>query len=324
MKIDIYNDNIGYVTDEVSTVKSYEANKNEENRVKFITDLAAVSRGKTESNNPKVRYKKLLKEAALETPSRPLEFLPIVFDLVIGSMNNILLYALSESVLDGKHFHSFDDFTKLQKLLKYSYIERSVKDLGGNVIFRIYSNMRACINAGIPYNTVPYGDEKEYQQFKAIKANIPMFVWAQVPNTHTAISKESQSDRVTENNNYWLPEDFMDRIKGKIKSNEKINMMLLNILSEISYIKDRELLIEHLLSMPQETIKVLFKRLGYKREIYSRSLYYFKYKEVVMTGWNNNPDVWEHLFLERGATDKWKNWTQPETIKFVKSIKSVI
>ena len=64
MKIDIYDDGISYVTDEVSTVSANGANVNEENRIKFVTDLAAISRGNYESKNPEVRYKKLLKEAA--------------------------------------------------------------------------------------------------------------------------------------------------------------------------------------------------------------------------------------------------------------------
>ena len=54
----------GRVSDELSSVKVSEANNNEYNRIKFVTDLASVSRGKDESKNPEKRYNSLLREAA--------------------------------------------------------------------------------------------------------------------------------------------------------------------------------------------------------------------------------------------------------------------
>ena len=54
----------GYVTDEVSSVPTALANLTQETREKFVTALAAVSRGKDESKNPSARFKALLKEAA--------------------------------------------------------------------------------------------------------------------------------------------------------------------------------------------------------------------------------------------------------------------
>ena len=87
MRIDIFDN--GYVTDEVSTIPTSQANTSEENRVKFVTDCAAISRGKVESNNPQKRYQHLLKEAAPNScdneckgvAGRPLEFLPIALTL---------------------------------------------------------------------------------------------------------------------------------------------------------------------------------------------------------------------------------------------------
>lgn len=59
----------GYVTDDISYLNGEKidasmANLDEEHRVKFVTDLAAVSRGNSESINPAKRYKSLLSEAA--------------------------------------------------------------------------------------------------------------------------------------------------------------------------------------------------------------------------------------------------------------------
>ena len=83
------NPHEGYITDEVSSIPTELANLCQETREKFVTDLAAVSRGKDESKNPSVRFKALLKEAAPNSKdditdgfqgyaSRPMEFCPIV------------------------------------------------------------------------------------------------------------------------------------------------------------------------------------------------------------------------------------------------------
>ncbi len=77
--------------------------------------------------------------------------------------------------------------------------------------------------------------------------------------------------------------------------------------------------------MSQDNVQTFFKVIGYKREIWSRAMYYFKYKEVVMTGWKQDPNVWEHLLVERSAEPAiHKNWTQPETKRFVECIKELV
>lgn len=348
MKIDIYKDGISYVTNEVSSVKTNEANLCEENRIKFVTDLAAVSRGKSESNNPPARYKKLLKEAApswedavtkmyasadgvgsdytvTKTPSRPLEFLPVFIkqdDYVLNIGNS--LHTSKFELFGGWVTIPYFDF--INNLLAHSYTTQD----------GIYTNMRACINAGIPYDKIPYNTKEQLKDFVAIKANIPMFVWAQVPNTHTAISKEAQSDRVSENTKYWLPEDFFDRIvqdlpnipTGNFPSDYDLNCLFQDAIKKIkdnSDVNQRDAILDILLECGQKETQSYFKHLGYPQEIYSRAMYYFKYKEVVMTGWNNNPKVWKHLFLERNAMPNiYENWTQNETRQFVECIKQVL
>jgi len=327
MKIDIYNDSISYVTNEVSTVPVDESNLNEENRMKFVTDLAAVSRGKHESKNPAVRYKALLKEAALGTPSRPVEFCGVVMTIIYDMTNrkrDILLCDTDPVARNEVAGFSYADF--FNKIAKYSYV----------VDNKVYTNLRACINAGIPYDKIPYNTKEELSGFRALKASVPMFVWAQVPNTHTAISKEAQSDRVAVNNGYWLPKDFIQKCIDyktafNIRDTEKENIANLKYLTVtlrclaiggIAGVK-KYLLGEANLS--QNDMFTFFKKLGYKREVYSRAMYYFKYKEVVMTGWMHDPKVWKHLFVERNAEPElWKNWTQSETEMFVKTIKEII
>lgn len=335
MRIDIYNDDISYVTDEVSSVPTYLANLNEENREKFVTDLAAVSRGKHESNNPSNRYRSLLTEAACETPSRPLEFLPVItkFKYVTNYINTLQQDVKIETRKDNILL-TMEDF--LNKVAKFSYIENDT----------IYTNMRCLLNAGMEYEEVPYADEKDprpYKNFKAIRARIPMFVWAQVPNTHTQISKEAQSDRITGNENYWLPNDILERLItykveerdlssiGKNESSMDVAInTLLHIQKEVQEFPKTEGKIAYLKNqfevfIPQRIVQYILQTLGYKREIWSRAMYYFKYKECVMTGWYNDPNVWQHLFIERSVKpDIWKNWTQPDTKLFVKAIRDIV
>jgi len=348
MYIDIYKDNISYVTDEVSSVPINEANLNEENRIKFVTDLAAISRGKHGSANPAKRYKALLKEAAPMhkeviksqedvnykaklSPSRPLEFIGVVLgynylECDPGYINIIDIHGDKLSKDNTILQLTIDEFNNT--LGKYSYMANGA----------IYTNMRAVINTGITYDSIPYNSPDDLKEFKALRAMVPMFVWAQVPNTHTAISKEAQSDRVSENNKYWLPHDLTERItkyvegyirdltKTTINTNiEELYSIIAISESDIGNGEPREAIVSYLLNISQVSVQHIFKLLGYKKEVYSRAMFYFKYKEFVITGWNIDPDVWEHLFIERNnIKEVHKNWTQHETEQFVGSIKEII
>ena len=359
MKIDIFNDGKGYATNEASTVRIVDSNTTEENRIKFVTDLAAVSRGNAESKNPPSRYRQLLKEAAPTdnsiknylkdkeelidgndrnlkakgSPSRPLEFLPVVMRIIFNRSEtkyDILLCSTDDSneVIAGFYHEDFSN-----KIGKYSYIKNGL----------LYTNMRALLNAGIPYSYIPYNTSDELTEFKAIKAKIPMFIWAQVPNTHTAISKEAQSDRVTSQTDYWLPHDFRNKTYDYVTkySNEHgepltttiPNFKFYNIAKVCLSFENKDDIIKYLLtggrdgnhSLSQNETVDFFSSLGYPLEISQRALYYFKYKEVVMTGWNIDPNVWQHLFVERSTEpDIWKNWTQKETIKVVEAFKTLV
>jgi len=303
MKIDIYNDSISYVTDEVSTIPTAEANLNEANRIKFVTDLAAVSRGKDSSNNPALRYKALLKEAApatpimqpnlfdrqLGSPSRPLEFLPVVVDLYSNDCG-VTLWETGVGINPEHIIHEFDSLLDTQYLVKYSYLEETTS----TGLYRCYTNMRALLNAGMPYDRIPFNIPDELKHFRAIKAKIPMFVFNHFV-THTALSKETLSDRVTlQSGEYWLPAD--------------INIP-----------------ISVLLSMSQSEVQLLLKDLGCKPEIYQRAMLEFRYKTTVATGWYNDPHVWQHFLIEREAYPAiHKSWVQLETKQFASAIKQLL
>lgn len=423
MRIDIFKDNISYVTDEVSSIPTYLCNFNQEYREKFVTDLAAISRGKLESSNSKARYKALLTEAATNsnpnllnykgTPSRPMEFIGI----------KTKIYHNGTKIIVNDTIFTFEQFNNW--IGRFSYIENDI----------LYTNLRCLLNAGIYYEAIPYNDniaiafnikinsnnkrvknciinqntiENFYidldtfrtlnmelyylfdkielhnnviygiisysrllkyfniesydvkslllnkaidnkeennvillglkdsidsiNHFKAIRVKSPMFVWSQLM-THTSLSKESQSDRVTKQLDYWLPSDIFDRIEefDYSKEDEYINRIITDIKIKLVDVKDYNKDKKHMLLFmfnniySQNTVQDILRVLGYKREIYSRAPYYFKYKELIMTGWLNDEKTWLHLFRERNASqDEWKNWTQQETEKTVKAIKKVI
>lgn len=338
---------------------------------------------------------------------RCLEFIPIVLDVVIEKdyvyFNNKTLRC------NINHF--------INNIARFSYLE-------GN---KLFTNLRCLLNAGIPYNLIPYNDDliiklswymdndnikryylpltdtkellvdddviigmvllnelsidyknelvqvkvsnliknnictldniiygiknskviiKDMNNFKAIKARIPMYIFGQL-KTHTRITSVSQSDRVAVQLDYWLPMDFEKRLRSHKKKVEEVKSILDDTLDnepietlfdqinhldevgeelEVTELEKHNMFIEIFTTMmSQEQVQLAFKTLGYKQEIWSRAPYYFKYKEVVMTGWYNDPLVWKHLFLERNTCpDEWKNWTQKETTEFVKAIKDII
>jgi len=362
MKIDLWNK--GWVTDELSTVNPFEANLNEENRIKWVTDLAAVSRGKDSSKNPEKRYKMLLKEAApdrcegdcIGEPSRPFEFLPIV--LIANDDTREIL-----NTATGKPIHiprqQWDDYIK-----SFGYFDwENAEDYENGRAVKIYTNMRACIKAGIPYEEIPYNTAEEIKtgKFFAIKSYTPMFVWAQ-DKTHCRIPSESASGRVVKEEDYWIPSDIFDKIiqmyeKDKLLivdpailqeqvadflknenaeiGDEQIKIATLEMFDNMIYsneqfaipsyiLGDEDALIELLLNWSQKKVTRFFEELGYPLEIAGRAIYYFKYKLMVRTGWGIDPRSWMHYFLERKTVpEKWKNWTQQQTAEEAKTIKEI-
>lgn len=360
----VYNipDDLGYVDSDPSTVLAWEANVSEENRIKFVTDLAAISRGKSEANNPEKRYQHLLQEAAPNTmldaallrkhASRPLEFLKVKINYYLETFNGkqyVTLYDKDRNniIIDNYPYHKW-----LNDIARYSYAGSEVLTYTegynkGDTYYRDYliTNMRALLNAGIPYEKIPYNKEGLGKYgVRAVKIKAPMFVFNQLM-THTAFSKEARSERVTklDPNDFWLPPDFEDKLSAYMykKFKDERNSMFLGdyrsfikieeegyttkiernidgsyILKDIAGIRD---VLTNELS--QNSIRSIFKDIGYKNEIAQRAMLELRYKEWVMVGTIEDSSTWEHLFLERNATDVYDNWTQEETRLVVKTIK---
>lgn len=369
MRIELYNG--GYVTDEVSSVDSNEANTTLENRIKFVTDVAAISRGKDSSNNPESRYKHLQKEAAvnmsvetlneyekdvnvanekdvqdnINTVGRPFEFIPVK---VYVMLRHDISAVRSE---DGEILHTDVGMNNvisiISDLSRYGYMD--VEEVGdtlhsaGGTVYTIYTNARNYVYVANKYDfldkEIPYCKS---EGFKVLRVCAPMHSWGQIM-THTGLSKISQSDRVSKQDNYWLPDDIIERLANidtsKLECENLIDfiyhfrkVLIVDRETEETCTKEeirarqRSYIIYNFLNiLPQNKVQELLKLGGYKREIYSRAPYYFKYKEFVIGGWINDPRGFGHFLLERDAYDSIRtSWTQEETKTYAKAIKDVL
>ena len=353
--------NKGYVTDEVSSIPVEQANLNEENRKKWVTDLAASAYKKTESKKPDGRYNHLLKEAAPDfctedcdkEPSRPLEMLPVVLKV---DDSNRELYTNDKD----KPIYVLNKILYNNYLKAFSYFDYISAD--GNIV-TVYTNMRACLKAGIPYNLIPYNTEDEIKKgrFLAIRSYTPMFVWAQ-DKTHCRVPSVSSSGRYVIEDDYWLPSDIFDRIikaqedgkvvivdpevlKEQVKkyfedenmepSEEDIKYASLEYFDSLIYsneafaipsylLSDTEAMVEFLMNWSQRKNTEFFKKLGYSLEIAERAIYYFKYKMMIRAAWGIDPRSWRHYLLERSAIpEKYKNKTQAETAEEAAAIRKI-
>ena len=294
----------GYVED--LSYEAERANSTEENRYTWISNCAAISRGKDESSNPKARYAHLLKEAALNTSSRPLELLGVYFNFYIKEDKAILI--LKDDKELSMHLDKF--FTRLAK---FSYIEKMDRDL-----YLCKTNMRAMLKADIPYELVPYNDV--CKGFRVFKMQIPMFVFNHVV-THTMLSKESRSDRVVRLNkgNYWVPEDLVERImttdieeRRAVALENSVKQAYYKLRSTLEATKHYNTFVIAMLSIPTNDLMGLLEALKYPREIFQRAVLEMRYKETILGAWQHE-FTWLNFLRERGGSSDWKNWVQKET-----------
>ena len=318
-----------------------EANSCEENRIEVVTQIAAITRGKDRSNNPKKRYEHLIREAVNnpkvlkksfihKQASRVLEFIPVVIKgFPLEFLDKWKIY-----LGDREFYISTDNFNNY--IGRFSYLVKNPKE--GN--FKIYTNLRTLLNISeivgviLKPEDIPYNTPEEVKNFKIVKIKAPHFVFDQL-YTHTQLSKIAVSERVTCEDDYWLPTDILERSKSYIAniSESGLEKLLiepdnewLRAISSIALSKDakeaKEIALRYMLERMsiKDTIK-LFKELKYKQEIYNRWSYGLKYKTWYMAGWINDPFRWNHLVLEReGRPDLYKSWVQEATADVAKAI----
>jgi len=299
--------------------KYSEINMNEENRINAVTAIAAISRGNDKSKNPINRYKALLKEAGGnetykslrfmedchitkkidKAPGRPLEFLPVVFDISFMPDNLVGLY--NKNVFNTLTLNTF-----LNYVMPFSYIDKN----------KLYTNVRALLNAGVKYEDIPYNTSDELKGYFITKVSAPYFTFAQI-RTHGKISQIAVSARVVDEEEYWLPDDITDRVYNGIK-NEILPLMRKN-----DYTK--ESVLEYLLNLKIDEARDYLKSLGYKQEIYNRWPNHMETKTWMMGGYLNDDKQWGHFLLEREAYPQlYKSWVQKQTKDLTIKIKKLI
>ena len=361
----------GYVEEPTFQVGSLlanveEANEDEDFRIGVVTSVAALSRGKDKSNNPTKRYQRLLNEAVnnpevidkeyiQKTAGRPLEFVPVI--LYVYLRGGIYYLVDSKNIKDVVKLFMIGDPKALDYVIKamkpeefnntlgrYGYL----KDTDITVdVFKFYTNLRACINAGIPYEKIPYGStietDKDYANFVCFKINAPHFVFDQV-YTHTAFSKLAVSERVTSEDDYYLPDDIIDRIYKHYKEstdedlqndgittyigktlNKKLQDKNEDIPTDIKKDLILELVTIFLSELTHDEVVAYLEDLNYPKEIVNRWSYGLKFKTFFMAGWRNDPNAWNHFLVEREAyPELYKSWVQKETAKIAKAIRKLL
>lgn len=326
-RVSIYNiegfDNAenGHVEDMSESARS--ANKDRWCRVGFTSNAASVSRGKDESSNPKARFDALKEEAALHRASRPLELCGVIVNFYHKVGKDGRLYVILDLSTDTESKEVTMDYHKFANNIgKFGFIERV-----DNGMYQIKTNLRAMINAGIDEKDVPFN--RSLDGFRVFKLEIPMFVFNQLV-THTMISKETRSERVTtlDDSKYWIPEDFVEKlmsyevefkkVAARLEGNDELASRTISAIralrTQYEDSKDYPSFIKIMLMQPADAMSMVFKVLGYKKEIYQRSMLELRYKKVIMGAWEHDL-TWKNLLLERGGTTVWKNWVQPETKK---------
>ena len=313
-------------------------NLNEEQRINMVTRVAAISRGKDKANNPTTRYGKLLNEAApnipIDTlnimdgdgigkaPGRPLEFAPV--KLRHEAITDIIDYKTNNVKID------------YMLLLKDSFGVRVEKDIFFNDILPfsylkdgwLYTNVRALVNAGIDYDLIPY---EPTEGFNIIEVKAPYFVFAQI-RTHGRLSQVAVSERVVTEDEYWLPEDVLIKVKTTLTKNliEEMNLnctscdrcMFGKRIHGSTTIKE---LIGIFLELPIDKVQNILKIAGYDKELYNRWPNHLKFKRWVMGGYIQDPKQWPHFLLEREAyEDKYKSWVQETTKETALAIKKIL
>ena len=333
----------GYVIFDPSSVSVLECLTSETALQKYVTDLAAISRGKDKSNNPKLRFNGLLKECSPSGPigklkldvdpvtprgSRPLEFVPITL--------RVRVYSYIKDGVSSKTYNVYNlyeeyvaEVTSSQfynELIRHGHVIWCGRN-NGHEEFIIQTNLRTIVNIGIDYKSFlgsKYGRYRD-QKYMILKIKAPMFVWAQIM-THTQLSKESQSDRVTDTEkDYYLPKELHTNLAKNEEILEKYREYLQDIDLDTEELteEDRSKLIDFLLNvLPAGECKQFFKDLGFKKEIYNRAMYYLQYKEFVIGGnidIEGGVDGWTNLIKERVHIETsegkviHKHWTQKET-----------
>jgi len=273
------------------------------NHVAWVTNAASIARGKHESSSPAQTYGRLLEEAESSMPSRPFEFLPVVY---------------TKDEIDEFVATTAYPANTLLKIIKWSSMYGDTVQTNGRLMYTL--------KMPFPKNYTA----ESISKFALFRAKVPMFSWAQIV-THTQLSTEAQSDRMGKEDDYWLPSDIEDKLAELESAPIEYSQLTIHVIDRLerdSFPRTAIAFKEWMLKDgSQNDVQNVLRVMGYKREIFSRAPYYFKMKEFVISGYANDDNAWPHFLRERSAyADDGgpKNWTQGVTRRFAEMARVIL
>lgn len=288
------------------------ANTTHQSRVQAVTTVSNSVFG----DNGKIidaqkLYERIKKEAAMETPGRPFQFIPIVLN-----HNDV----------------TYKEITPEQVSNFYKYGHMKKHTIKQNIIshrqfIAFYSNYRNFLK--FHKEQLQLQHLEPCKSFIVFKLKVPMFVRDQFM-THTGLSKINQSNRIgkDEQKEYYIPQNFLQLMISHLNDIYKEH----NIIGYMQYLQKHQncktlddyfkhFILDKSIDEGQE----LLKTIKMKKEIYSRFPNQLKYGIMWIAGWGLDPNAWYNLLLQRNAyPQKWSNWTQFETCEYAKVIKELI
>ena len=270
--------------------------KSEQGRIEAVSVVSNSVFGQNgKIINAQRLYERIKREAAMNTPGRPFQFVPIVIKvskfLCIRPFKNFEFYKYGTFVKKKHRYFC----TNLRNYLKYNRNDVILDKIEDH--------------------------ENIYSNFKVFKLKVPMFVRDQLM-THTTLSKVNQSNRVgkKESMEFYIPADLKERTY-QFYLKQKHNKLIAHSINNKSSL---EVFDQHFLKSGIQAGQKRLQNVGYSKELYSRFPNQLKYGIMWIAGWYDDPNGLYNLFLQRNTIqDKWKNWTQHETFQYVKMMKEL-
>lgn len=339
----------GYV-DRVNSWK--DIGSSEANRIMGVTSIAAVSRGKDESNNPTLRYQKLLEEAApkyMEDKgclTRKELFCMNWFTDISLTGNYVLdytklMYFPDNSFCKGMSSRALEfvpvvlEFRYvISKYTPYVYFTnlKAIRD-GLSMKLDVFNNVlgkfghiekvddsddkyRLLTNMRAVLNTgLPY-EMVPYLTNQELADRFKIIKMKIPMFVFNHLVTHTQFSKITQSDRVSEQNDEYwlpsDFINKTIEESEQF----LNENGEWDY----KVIVDVLTKKSTiNEVRELLKNAGYKKEIWQRALLEFRYKTTIFAGWDTE-HTWVNLLFERGAIDYYKTWAQQETKIVAKAI----
>ena len=269
------------------------ANSSELHRIKFVTDIAAISFGRLGQSYKEEEftdiickrredlYHRLLKESGNKYPGTPFEFIPARINLGerLGDPS-----ILDNTLVDKGTLHI------LNKILKYSYL------IDENNNLYLLTNLRVLLKAGVEYKDIPYNTPEEVEGFKVVVCRTDLKSIVHIDRHRAFVFNEesSRNKKYLNEVEFLYPSNWNTKYVEQMKYIDKLHKS--NLIESDMY---------HGFLKPEEaTMELSMRRLV----------------KWAMAAWKQDENSWDNLFEVRGD----KTGTQSVTKETVYNIKQLI